>query len=199
MLIRSVEKFLRQHDMAATKFGRLAAHDPRFVLDLRMGREPRDRTEQRIRGFMAGFEAAREAAHAGNRACRMKQSTRAPRAPHRRRPPARRAGRVPCAHGQVLTHTEKAWASITFAGTRQPRNPVRRRRGGGGWRRVRRRPARSRIHHPRPTGGRCGRGGSRTPAHPRTAANCPVRIAILEELTLYAWQLSSRVTYCGNG
>ena len=48
--------------MAATKFGRLAAHDPRFVLDLRMGREPRDRTEQRIRGFMAGFEAAREAA-----------------------------------------------------------------------------------------------------------------------------------------
>ncbi len=62
MLIRSVEKFLRQHEMAATKFGRLAEHDPRFVLDLRMGREPRDRTEQRIRGFMAGFEAAREAA-----------------------------------------------------------------------------------------------------------------------------------------
>ena len=57
MLIRSVEKFLRQHEMAATKFGRLAAQDPRFVLDLRMGR-----TEQRIRGFMAGFEAAREAA-----------------------------------------------------------------------------------------------------------------------------------------
>ena len=62
MLIRSIEKFLRQHDMAATQFGRLAAHDPRFVLDLRMGREPRDRTEQRIRGFIAGFEAARETA-----------------------------------------------------------------------------------------------------------------------------------------
>ena len=29
MLIRSVEKFLRQHEMAATKYGRLAAHDPR--------------------------------------------------------------------------------------------------------------------------------------------------------------------------
>ena len=28
MLIRSIEKFLRQHEMAATKFGRLAAHDP---------------------------------------------------------------------------------------------------------------------------------------------------------------------------
>ncbi|QYJ06583.1 hypothetical protein [Qipengyuania flava] len=62
MLIRTIEKFLRQHDMAATKFGRLAAHDPRFVLDLRMGREPRAPTEQRIRGFMAGFEAARDAA-----------------------------------------------------------------------------------------------------------------------------------------
>lgn len=59
MLIRSVEKFLRQYKMPATKFGRLAIQDPRFVLDLRMGREPRDRTEQRIRGFMAGFEAAR--------------------------------------------------------------------------------------------------------------------------------------------
>ena len=61
MLIRSVEIFLRQHRMAATKFGRLAAQDPRFVLDLRLGREPRERTEQRIQGFMAGYEAARNA------------------------------------------------------------------------------------------------------------------------------------------
>ena len=70
MLVRSVESFLRRHHMAATKFGRLAARDPRFVLDLRLGREPRDRMEQRIRGFMAGFEAAtdntgRENAHVG--------------------------------------------------------------------------------------------------------------------------------------
>ncbi|MEX0342001.1 MAG: hypothetical protein AB3N06_05400 [Erythrobacter sp.] len=62
MLIRSIEKFLRQHEMAATKFGRLAVHDPRFVLNLRLGREPRAPTEQRIRGFIAGFEAARDAA-----------------------------------------------------------------------------------------------------------------------------------------
>ena len=62
MLLRKVEKFLRRHRMAPTTFGRLAARDPRFVLDLRMGREPRDRTEQRIRGFMAGFEAARDTA-----------------------------------------------------------------------------------------------------------------------------------------
>jgi len=68
MLIRSVEKFLRQHDMPATKFGRLAAHDPRFVLDLRMGRIPRAATEARIRKWMADYSPAAhvlEAAHVG--------------------------------------------------------------------------------------------------------------------------------------
>jgi hypothetical protein len=55
MLIRSVEKFLREHDMAATKFGRLAAHDPRFVLDLRMGRIPRPHTEARVRRWMEAY------------------------------------------------------------------------------------------------------------------------------------------------
>ncbi len=55
MLIRSIEKFLRQHDMAATKFGRLAARDPRFVLDLRNGRIPRERTAQRVNDFMQRF------------------------------------------------------------------------------------------------------------------------------------------------
>lgn len=55
MLIRSVEKFLRQHDMPATKFGRLAAHDPRFVLDLRLGRIPRAHTEARIRRWMDAY------------------------------------------------------------------------------------------------------------------------------------------------
>ncbi len=55
MLIRSIEKFLRHHDMPATKFGRLAAHDPRFVLDLRMGRIPRPGTEARIRRWMEDY------------------------------------------------------------------------------------------------------------------------------------------------
>ena len=61
MLIRSVEKFLRRHDMAPTKFGRLAAHDPRFVEDLRNGRIPRPRTEKRVEHFMNTY---REPAHA---------------------------------------------------------------------------------------------------------------------------------------
>ena len=60
MLIRSVEQFLRRHDLPATKFGRLAASDPRFVLDLRKGREPRSITEGRIRAFMAGWDAHAE-------------------------------------------------------------------------------------------------------------------------------------------
>ena len=55
MLIRTIEKFLRQHGMPATKFGRLAAHDPRFVLDLRMGRIPRAHTEARIRRWMSEY------------------------------------------------------------------------------------------------------------------------------------------------
>ena len=55
MLIRTIEKFLRQTGMPATKFGRLAAHDPRFVLDLRNGREPRIGTEQKVEGFIANY------------------------------------------------------------------------------------------------------------------------------------------------
>ena len=55
MLLRTIENFLREHSMPATKFGRLAAHDPRFVLDLRMGRTPRPDTELRTRAWMKGY------------------------------------------------------------------------------------------------------------------------------------------------
>lgn len=55
MLLRTIETFLRTHAMPATKFGRLAAHDPRFVLDLRMGRTPRPETELRTRAWMQGY------------------------------------------------------------------------------------------------------------------------------------------------
>jgi hypothetical protein len=63
MLIHSVESFLRRHGMAPTVFGRLAAQDPRLVLDLRRGREPRPPMDQRVRGFMQGYELGRESAH----------------------------------------------------------------------------------------------------------------------------------------
>ena len=40
MLIRKIEKFIRRTNMPQTKFGRLAAGDPRLVTDLRQGRVP---------------------------------------------------------------------------------------------------------------------------------------------------------------
>ena len=52
MLIRKIEVFLRRTGMPATKFGRLAARDPRFVTDLRNGRMPRSCTERRVEHFM---------------------------------------------------------------------------------------------------------------------------------------------------
>lgn len=55
MLLRSIETFLNAYAMPPTKFGRLAAHDPRFVLDLRMGRTPRRETELRTRAWMQGY------------------------------------------------------------------------------------------------------------------------------------------------
>lgn len=63
MLFRAVEDFLRRHEMSAVKFGRLAAHDPRFVLDLRMGRIPRPATEAKVREWMDEFEANQESPH----------------------------------------------------------------------------------------------------------------------------------------
>ena len=60
MLIRQIEKFLHETGMAWTKFGRLAAHDPRFVEDLRNGRTPRPATQSRIEQFISSYaEAAR--------------------------------------------------------------------------------------------------------------------------------------------
>lgn len=49
---REVEKYLKRTGMPATKFGRLAVNDPRFVLDLRNGREPRVRTAIRVLRFI---------------------------------------------------------------------------------------------------------------------------------------------------
>ncbi|QCB37539.1 hypothetical protein E5554_06650 [Sphingobium sp. PAMC28499] len=52
MLLRTIEKFLRDYQIAPTRFGRDAVRDPRLVLDLRMGRDPGDRVKRRIEHFM---------------------------------------------------------------------------------------------------------------------------------------------------
>lgn len=57
MLIRKIEKFIESTGMPVTKFGRLAAHDPRLVGDLRNGREPRSAMVQRVEHFMNTFGA----------------------------------------------------------------------------------------------------------------------------------------------
>ena len=52
MLIRRIERFLRETGMPWTKFGRLAARDPRFVADLRNGRLPRPAMTRRVEHLM---------------------------------------------------------------------------------------------------------------------------------------------------
>jgi len=58
-LLRRVEVYLRRSGTPATRFGREAVRDPRFVLDLRNGREPRPRTVARVSAFLDAREAKR--------------------------------------------------------------------------------------------------------------------------------------------
>ena len=51
-LLREVEKFLRLNDTPPTRFGRQAVGDPRFVFDLRNGRDPRPETVERVRAYL---------------------------------------------------------------------------------------------------------------------------------------------------
>jgi hypothetical protein len=52
---RLIERFLRDKGLPPTKFGRLAARDPRLVLDIRMGREIRPEMEEKLRAFMCSY------------------------------------------------------------------------------------------------------------------------------------------------
>lgn len=52
MLIRAVEKFIRDNNIPPTRFGRDSVRDPRLVFDLRAGREPGERIRRRIEHFM---------------------------------------------------------------------------------------------------------------------------------------------------
>jgi hypothetical protein len=55
MLLRSIENFLRCTGMPWTRFGRLVAHDPRLVGDMRNGRTPRPDMARRIEAFIATY------------------------------------------------------------------------------------------------------------------------------------------------
>lgn len=52
-LLEKIEKHLKENHISATRFGRRAVGDPRFVLDLRMGRRPRRRTIERLEAYLA--------------------------------------------------------------------------------------------------------------------------------------------------
>jgi 2,4-dienoyl-CoA reductase-like NADH-dependent reductase (Old Yellow Enzyme family) len=51
-LLYRIERHLKRTGMRATTFGREAARDPRFVFDLRRGREPRPTLERRINAYL---------------------------------------------------------------------------------------------------------------------------------------------------
>ena len=55
-LLRQVEKFLSIRAIPPTRFGRDAMGDPRFVFDLRNGREPRPDTVRRVLAFLEAVQ-----------------------------------------------------------------------------------------------------------------------------------------------
>lgn len=66
-LLPAVERHLRLHHLAPSRFGRIVAGDPRFVFDLRRGREPRAATRERVLAHIAACQPAKreeETAHA---------------------------------------------------------------------------------------------------------------------------------------
>jgi len=52
-LLRTIEGFLKESGMPATRFGRNAVRDPRLVLDMRNGREPGERMIRRVQHYIA--------------------------------------------------------------------------------------------------------------------------------------------------
>lgn len=55
-LHKRIERYLKASGMSPTRFGRLAARDPRLVDDLRNGREPRRALARRLSAFLDAHE-----------------------------------------------------------------------------------------------------------------------------------------------
>lgn len=56
-LIFRINQFLRTSGLPPTKFGRLAARDPRLVSDLRKGRQPGAALIARVEHFMNKYQS----------------------------------------------------------------------------------------------------------------------------------------------
>jgi hypothetical protein len=57
-LLVTIERHLRRRSVPPSRFGREATGDPRFVFDLRRGREPRAQTSARVLEFIARSDTA---------------------------------------------------------------------------------------------------------------------------------------------
>jgi len=55
-LLREIEHFLRVSNVPPARFGREVMGDPRFVFDLRNGREPRSSTVLRVRKALEAWQ-----------------------------------------------------------------------------------------------------------------------------------------------
>ena len=55
-LLTIVERHLRTRALSPSRFGRQVSGDPRFVFDLRNGREPRPATTARVLAYIASAE-----------------------------------------------------------------------------------------------------------------------------------------------
>ena len=54
--LKEVETFIKVHSITATAFGKLALGQPMFVFQLRMGRECREATQEKVLNFMKEFK-----------------------------------------------------------------------------------------------------------------------------------------------
>lgn len=60
-LLNIIERHLRRSGTPPTRFGHEAMHDPRFVFDLRKGREPGKATVSRVLDYLARLQADAQA------------------------------------------------------------------------------------------------------------------------------------------
>ena len=58
-LLWSIERYLRESGIAASRFGRDAMGDPGFVTWLRRGREPRAATVEKVTAYLLSVRAGR--------------------------------------------------------------------------------------------------------------------------------------------
>jgi hypothetical protein len=59
-IIYEVERFLTEQGIPPTKLGRIVAHDPRLVLDMRNGRQVRPKMQRKLLDYMSTCQRTSE-------------------------------------------------------------------------------------------------------------------------------------------